>query len=156
MKAMMNSFVRGGSVRTPTCRSFPSAYPALPPTNTPSRVMAFPGGSCFISVTLMTALGARSDSTAAASSRPVWPNTTCRAAMSSQGQRPASLRWETVIALAAAADCGRTSWTSKLAATRSCHSTRGEKMSPQSFFQSFGKAVSSNSSLIGPTKVYKS
>lgn len=101
---------------THTCMSFPSAEPALPPTNSPSRVMGFPVGSCLSSVTLMTALGAeRSVSTAAASSRPVWPNTTCRAAMSSHGQSPASRRWRTIIGSAVAAGSGCTSWTSKAA-----------------------------------------
>lgn len=88
--------------------SFPSAMPALPPTNTPSRVMGFPVGSRFSSTTLMTALRAgRSDS------RPGWPSTTCRAAMSSHGQSPARRRCGTVMASAAAAVPGRTWWTFK-------------------------------------------
>ena len=74
--------------------------------------MGFPVGSFFSSVTLMTARRAgRSDS------RPGWPSTTCRAAMSSHGQSPARRRWGTVMASAAAAVPGRTWWTSKQAST---------------------------------------
>ncbi len=92
-----------------TCISFPSATPALPPANTPSRMMGLLVGSCFSSDTLIMALGAeRSDSTAAASSRPVWPNATCEAAMSSHGQSPAKCCTGTLIALAAAAGPGHT------------------------------------------------
>lgn len=96
----------------PTCMSFPSALPALPPTNTPSKVRGFPVGSCFSSVTLIIARRTgRSDS------RPCWPSTTCRAAMSSHGQSPAGRRCGTVMASAVAAGPGRTSWTSKQAST---------------------------------------
>lgn len=50
-------------------------------------------------------------------SRPGWPSTTCRAAMSSHGQSPARRRWGTVMASAVAAVPGRTWWTSKQAST---------------------------------------
>lgn len=74
--------------------------------------MGFPVGSCFSSVTLMSARKAgRSDS------RPGWPSTTCRAAMTSHGQSPARRRWGTVMASTVAAVPGRTWWTSKLANT---------------------------------------
>lgn len=74
--------------------------------------MGFPVGSWFSSATLMSARRAgRSDS------RPGWPSTTCRAAMSSHGQSPARRRSGTVMASAAAAVPGRTWWTSKQAST---------------------------------------
>lgn len=104
---------------TPTCINFPSAETAFPPANTPSRVIGLPVGSCLRRVTLMTALIAdRSDSPAAASSKPVRPNTTWRAAISSHGQSPANRRWRTVIAPAAAAGSSRTLRTTNLSNLR--------------------------------------
>lgn len=79
------------------CISFPSAgVTSATPANTPSKVrFSFPVGSIFKGITLITAFCSAdlSDSTAAASTRPVCPKPACRVAISSQGQRTASCSW---------------------------------------------------------------
>lgn len=68
-------------------------------------------GSTFRGITLMMAFCAAdlSDSTAAASTSPVWPSPARRVAMSSQGQRTASCSWGPALMLpAAAAGSGHT------------------------------------------------
>lgn len=91
-----------------TCSSFPSAgVTSATFANSPSSMM----GSTLRGMTLMMAFcaAALSDSTAAASTSPVWPSPACRVAMSSQGQRTASCSWGPALMLpAAAAGSGHT------------------------------------------------